>query len=45
MPASRDINDDKNCIIFTHRKLDDISYYRKGPYANAAYDTMIAQNA
>ena len=28
-----------------YRIEDDISYYRKGPYEFAAYNTMIAQNA
>ena len=37
-------------VLYSHienwyRVEEDISYYRKGSYENAAYDTMIAQNA
>ena len=47
LPASRDINDDNNYFIFTHRKLISIvlSYYRKGPNEFATYNTIIEQNA
>ena len=31
--------------FYLYRIEDDISYYRKGRYENAAYNTMIAQNA